>query len=103
MKELVVFEEYIDFISASRNAKEIAIRFNQETGIERKPNGWAVLVSKSVFRILNIKQKPENYEYEYERERSSYDDEYEAEVLRLWLHDNPGSNGSLLSDSYYGG
>ena len=100
MKELFVFEEYIDFISASRNAKEIAIKFNQQTGIERKPNGWAVLVSEDVLLKLIIRNLDDMPKKSYDDINDKYEfpedagyDEYEFG----WNYSNPGARADLKS------
>lgn len=48
MPDLLVIEDHPDFGSASRRAKELAVRFTENTGIERNSTGWAVLASSAV-------------------------------------------------------
>lgn len=79
MAALLVFEEHPDFASASRKAKELAVRFKTSTGIERSSEGWAVLVPQEVLTALT---PLEDSEAEYEDYSDPYDDDYQREVVQ---------------------
>jgi hypothetical protein len=83
MRELVPVEDYPDFPSASRRAKELAIRFKKHTSIQRTDAGWVVLVSNTVSAALRPSVEEETTDYEFEDYSSnSYEDEYQREVVQ---------------------
>lgn len=79
MTALLVLEEHPDFASASRKAKELAVRFKNCTGVERSPEGWAVLVPQDVLTAL---APIEDSEAEYVDYSDPYDDDYQKEVVQ---------------------
>lgn len=87
MSALSVLEEHPDFASASRRAKELAVRFSQRTGIERIPEGWAVLVSQDV---LSAHAPVEDVQADYEDDSDPYDDDYQKEVIQPLIEEIQG-------------
>ena len=79
MPALSVLEKYSDFPSASRRAKELAVRFSQRTGIERNQEGWAVLVSQDVLSAL---LPVEDVQADSDDDSDPYDDDYQSEVMQ---------------------
>ncbi|MEN3373160.1 hypothetical protein [Dechloromonas sp. ZS-1] len=84
MAALLVFEEHPDFASASRKAKELAVRFKTSTGIERSSEGWAVLVPQDVLTALT---PVEDSDAEYEDYSDPYDDDYQREVVQALIEE----------------
>lgn len=79
MAALLVFEEHPDFASASRTAKELAVRFKTSTRIQRSSEGWVVLVPHDVLTALT---PLEDSEAECEDHSDPYDDDYQREVVQ---------------------
>lgn len=79
MPEFLIIEEHPDFGSASRRAKELAVRFTERTGIERSSKGWAVLASSAVLSALVPPETEQTADLE--DDSSSYDDDYQKEVV----------------------
>lgn len=78
MAEFLVIEEFTDFASASRRARELAMQFTERTGIERSSKGWAVLASSAVLSALTPLEAEQVADFE--DDSASYDDDYHKEV-----------------------
>ena len=75
MAELFVIEVHRDFISASMQAKILAMQFRESTSIHRCSEGWAVRVSSDVFlAIQDAKLSRIEDEYLIESEQANRDD-----------------------------
>lgn len=81
MSSFVFVEQRADFVSASRRAKEIAIQFNERTGLQRCEDGWAILASNTVLTALAQSELEDNEEYDFEDCNSDFYDDHEREVV----------------------
>lgn len=80
MAALLVIEEHRDFASASRRAKELAVRFTERTGIERSSRGWAVLASSKALSALTPPEAEQATDLE--DDSVAYDDDYQKDVVQ---------------------
>lgn len=80
---LIVIEEHKDYASAALKAKELAVQFNEHTGIKCNPVGWSVLVSEAVLSAIseqNAKIDAIYHEVMAEEYQSEVNEEYQNEV-----------------------
>lgn len=87
MSTLSVLEEYPDFASTSRRAKELAVHFSQRTGIKRSPEEWTVLVSQDDLSAL---APVEDVQADYQDDSDPYDDDYQKEVIQPLIDEIQG-------------
>lgn len=92
MADLVVLETCPDFASASRQAKELAVLFQEWVSIERVPTGWAVLVPRVVWDMWASRAVEEAEDIDdvgcddfYDDEYSPYDEEYQNGLIEEGL------------------
>lgn len=81
--KLVVIEEHKDFATASRRAKELAIQYNECTGIEFKAIYWNVLASEAVLSVISKYNAESDDLYNdvmAEEYQSKINEEYQNEV-----------------------
>ncbi len=103
-KELSVFEEFPDFSAASKKARELAGKFGETTGVERRGTGWAVLVPPHML------PEPEDFLDDFNPlpgepdTQDPFDEEYEKEVLeplREEVNDDQDSWARSDDDGWY--
>jgi hypothetical protein len=85
MSDLLIVEEYPDFFSASRRAKELAIQFKECTSIQRAGTGWAVLASGALATVLATPIEKNIYDDDFEsytRDAHDSEDQLVAEEIQ---------------------
>jgi hypothetical protein len=81
--KLVVIEEHKSFATASRKAKELAMQFNECTGIEFNAVDWNVLASEAVLSVIskyNVESDDLYNDLMAEEYQSEINEEYQNEV-----------------------
>lgn len=112
VSDLVMFEEYLLFRNAADRARELAVRFEQQTGLSRSESGWAVLVPTD-FESVNLplvdgrpmllEEYADRLEFELEVEAMEKESEDRSRADQEdYYFEEGGSSGYDSHDTPYG-
>jgi hypothetical protein len=80
MVNLSVLEQHSEFISASRRARDLALRFHETMGVRRSTTGWVVLASPLAVSALTSPN--DDSVHDVDAYSDPYDDDSHREVVQ---------------------